>query len=206
MSNVNVLGAIFTFASYAMLAVFVENAVLGRAFGVSRLVKLVNDEESNSLIFCILLGVIQMLASYMAFYANRVWLASSATNSYIRPLIFVLCMVIAFTIVLVAVAAIFPARVSRDALNILPTATFNSCIIGTLLITTTQGFTLSQTLGFALGSTLSYATVVFVLSEGEKRLNEVSIPKSLQGLPINLIYLAILSMAVYGMTGHMLSF
>ncbi len=206
MSETTMAMAIASFFSYALVAVFVENAVLGRALGVSRLVKLVSDESSSSVIFCVLLTVMQFISSLLTFFANRILLTSQAASGYMRPIIFVMCMIISFIVVLVVVAAAFPVRVSKPAINLLAMSTFNCCILGTLLITTIQGFTLAQTLGFSVGSSLSYIAVVFVLVEGEKRLNEVNVPKSLQGLPINLLYLAILSMAVYGMTGHMLSF
>ncbi len=207
MGEVSVIGSVFSFAAYALVAVFVENAVLGRALGVSRLVKLVSDNDgASSRMFCILLTIIQLLSGLMAFYANRLWLASESVSSHMRPIIFVLCIVIAFIVVLLVCAAFFPINVSKKIITTLPMATFNCCILGTLLITTIQGFTLAQMLGFSLGSSLSYISVVFVLTEGEKRLNKVHVPKSLQGLPINLLYLAILSMAVYGMTGHILSF
>ena len=41
-------------------------------------------------------------------------------------------------------------------------ATFNTCILGTLLIGTTRNFNLLQTMGFALGSGLGYVLALLV--------------------------------------------
>ncbi len=201
-----VFSAVLEFCLYVLVAMFVQNAVLGRALGVSRLVKLVNDGEMDSLTFCLLLCAVQLIAAPLAYVANDIWLVSSDYSEFIRPLVFAICTIIAFIFTLIIVASLFPTRISKPMLSVLSMATINSCIAGTLLITTIQGFTFVDTLGFALGSGLGYTAVVFILLEGENRMNSDMIPKALRGLPINLLYLAILSIAVYGMTGHMLSF
>ncbi|MEG1744699.1 MAG: Rnf-Nqr domain containing protein [Ruthenibacterium sp.] len=145
-----VLQAVFTFCSYALLAVFTQNAVLGRAFGVSRLVKLVGDDAMDSLTFCVLLCAVQLISAPLAFFVNRLWLAEYANKDFVRPLVLVACSVAAFLLVLILVAALFRAPRAKRITAVLPMASFNCCIIGTLLITTVQGFTLGQTLGFAL--------------------------------------------------------
>ncbi len=201
-----VINTLAAFCGYALVAVFVENAVLGRALGISRLVKLVDDSEVNSLTFCILLTAVQVTSVPLAWAVNRTWLVNLDYANFVRPLAYVICMIISFVVILILVAVIFPPKFSKRAISVLPMATFNCCIAGTLLLTTIRGFNIYQTLGFALGTGLGYTAVVFVLTEGDRRLNDVYVPESLRGLPINLLYLSILSMAVYGMTGHMLSF
>ena len=136
-----VLSALGTFFIYAVLAVFAQNAIFTRALGVSRLVKLVDDEGVDSVTFGILLCVIELIASPMAYFANSIWLSKVDYRGYIRPLIYVLCMGVAFLIVLFFVAVVFKGK-GRDSLAILPMATFNCCVLGVLLITTTQSFTL----------------------------------------------------------------
>ncbi|MEG0768877.1 MAG: Rnf-Nqr domain containing protein [Ruthenibacterium sp.] len=201
-----VLQAVFTFCSYALLAVFTQNAVLGRAFGVSRLVKLVGDDAMDSLTFCVLLCAVQLISAPLAFFVNRLWLAEYANKDFVRPLVLVACSVAAFLLVLILVAALFRAPRAKRITAVLPMASFNCCIIGTLLITTVQGFTLGQTLGFALGSGLGYSGVVFIVTEGERKLENDAVPETFRGLPIVLLYLAVLSMAAYGMIGHTLSY
>ncbi|MEG1873886.1 MAG: Rnf-Nqr domain containing protein [Ruthenibacterium sp.] len=201
-----VLQAVFTFCSYALLAVFTQNAVLGRAFGVSRLVKLVGDDAMDSLTFCVLLCAVQLISAPLAFFVNRLWLSEYANKDFVRPLVLVACSVAAFLLVLILVAALFRAPRAKRITAVLPMASFNCCIIGTLLITTVQGFTLGQTLGFALGSGLGYSGVVFIVTEGERKLENDAVPETFRGLPIVLLYLAVLSMAAYGMIGHTLSY
>ena len=91
------------FFSYAVLAVFAQNAVFTRALGVSRLVQLVGDDRTNSWWFALLLCVTQLLVAPLAFYAG--WLiAPLANRAQLRPLVYVAC---------VAVVCIFEHLVLR---------------------------------------------------------------------------------------------
>ena len=81
-------------------------------------------------------------------------------------------------------------------------ATFNSAVMGMLLITATQSFTLLQTLGFALGSGVGYMMAVVIVTEGQRKLRSRSVPAAFKGLPVTLLYIGILSLAIYGFTGH----
>ena len=201
-----VFGALASFCGYALIAVFTQNAVLGRALGVSRMVKLVNDDAMDSLTFCLLLCAVQLVSTPIAFFVNRIWLTGYEHKAFVRPLVLVVCTIAAFFIVLLFVAFVFRLHGAKRIIAVLPMASFNCCIIGTMMITTIQGFDLLQTMGFALGSALGYTGVVFIVTEGERKLQSEAVPETFRGLPITLLYLAILSLAGYGMVGHMLAF
>lgn len=196
------LGAFFT---YAVIAVFAQNAIFTRALGVSRLVKLADDDEVSSLAFGALLCAVQLISALMGFFVNR-WLSFSAYWTYLRPLVMVLCSAAAFFVVLLAVVVCFRVRGAREIVSVLPMATFNTCILGTLLLSTIQNFTLTQTLGFALGSGAGYVMAVQLVREAQERLQSDAVPATFRGLPITLLYIGILALAIYGFTGHMLAF
>ena len=58
------------FFSYALLAVFAQNAVFTRALGVSRLVQLVGDDRTSSWLFGMQLCITQVLVTPFAWYAG----------------------------------------------------------------------------------------------------------------------------------------
>ena len=58
------------FFSYALLAVFAQNAVFTRALGVSRLVQLVGDDRTSSWLFGMQLCITQILVTPFAWYAG----------------------------------------------------------------------------------------------------------------------------------------
>ncbi len=199
---VRALGSFFT---YAVIAVFAQNAVFTRSLGVSRLVKLSEDDEVGSFVFGALLCAVQIISALMGFFVNR-WLAGSAAWIYLRPLVMVLCSAAAFFVVLLAVVVCFRVHGAREIVAVLPMATFNTCILGTLLLSTIQNFTFLQTLGFALGSGAGYVMAVALVRGAQERLQSEAVPATFRGLPITLLYIGILALAIYGFTGHMLAF
>ena len=141
-AELSVLQAVAQFLTYAVMAVFAENAVFFRALGVSRLNKLVNDPKISTWQYCIPIILVQ-----------------------------------------------------------LPGATFNCCVLGTLLVAASQNYNLLQSIGFGFGSGVGYLVAVLVVDEGRRRLRSKDIPHIFRGLPSVLIYIGILSLAIYGLVG-----
>ena len=59
------------FFSYALLAIFAQNAVFTRALGVSRMVQLVGDDRTSSALFGMMLCITQVLVAPVAFLAGH---------------------------------------------------------------------------------------------------------------------------------------
>lgn len=193
------------FFQLALISLFVQNAVFARGLGVSRLTKLVTDSTTDSMVFCALLCLINVISMPFAHVANML-LESPALwyRDYIRPFVFVLCALIAFAIVLIVVLAFRPPN-QKDMLAVLPMAALNTAVLGPLLISANQGYTFVQAMGFALGSGLGYAFAVLLVTEGERKMQNRNVPATFRGQPIKLIYIGILSMAIYALTGHRVS-
>ncbi len=194
-----------TFTLYAVIAVFVQNTVFTRGFGVSRLTRLVSDSAVDSLTFCGLLCLVNVISAPAGYYA-RTFLQQPQFwfRDYIAPLVFVVCALAAFLLVMVVIAALRPPN-KRDFVAVLPMATLNSAVLGPMLITASQNYDFFQTVGFALGSGLGYTFAVLVVAEGERKTQSERVPTTFRGLPIKLIYIGILSLAFYGLTGHMVA-
>ena len=183
-----------TFCLYAVIALAAQNAVFTRAFGVSRLLRLVESGELVLTKFTLLLGAVLLVASPLGFLAA------------LRPLVFVLCTAISYILVLLALGLLnykVPLRGLKQYLAALPGAAFNCCVIGTLLLTATGGYTLVQNLGFALGSAIGYGIALLIVSEGQRRIQNRNVPSTFRGLPVTLLYIGVIALAIYGFTGHM---
>ena len=197
-----VLSTLSTFFITVLMAMFVQNAIFTRGLGVSRLVKLVSDSAVDSIMFCALLTLIQIISAPLAFFANQ-YLGGEEFwfRNYIRPLVLVLCAAIAFALIIVVVMVVRPVH-QKELLAVLPSATFNCAVLGPMLLTTAYNFTLLQTMGFAVGSGLGYGFAVIIVSEGQRKLTSRNVPTAFRGLPITLVYIGILAMAIYGLTGY----
>ena len=152
-AELSVLQAVAQFLTYAVMAVFAENAVFFRALGVSRLNKLVNDPKISTWQYCIPIILVQTISAPMGWAAQSLALPALAKVlpgwlpvNALRPLVFLNCSLIAMGIVWLLLG-LFPK--SRDACREqLPGATFNCCVLGTLLVAASQNYNLLQSIGF----------------------------------------------------------
>ena len=195
-----VLDAIGIFFSYAVLAVFAQNAIFTRGLGVSRLVQLVGDDRTSSGWFALMLCVTQTLVAPLAFFAGG-GIAPLENRAQLRPLVYLGCIALVCLFEYLVLRLVKGPR-SGLLIRILPLAALNSCVLGTVLVERTQSFTLGQSLGFGLGSGLGYLLAVMLVTEAKNRLRSRAIPAAFRGLPITLVYIGVLALAIYGFTGH----
>lgn len=199
-----VLSALGTFVVFAVSAMFAQNAIFSRALGVSRLLKLVEDSSRDTLLFACLLCCIQVISGFLSYFANQL-LAPLSFRAAVRPLALVLCCAVAFFIVLAVVVFVVKPQNSKTVIAVLPTATFNTAVMGTMLLCINQSFTLLQTVGFSFGSAWGYLLAMLLVNEGQRKLRSRAVPAAFKGLPITLLYIGILALAFYGFTGHRVS-
>lgn len=195
-----VLHLVGVFFSYAVLAIFAQNAIFTRGLGVSRLVQLVGDKRTSSWWFALMLCITQVLVAPLAFYAGRL-LAPLPNRAQLRPVVYLACIAVVCMFELVVLKLAKGPR-SGQLIRILPIAAVNSGVLGTVLVERTQSFTLEQSIGFGLGSGLGYLLAVMLVTEAQNRLRSRAIPEAFRGLPITLIYIGVLALAIYGFTGH----
>lgn len=195
-----VLHLVGVFFSYAVLAIFAQNAIFTRGLGVSRLVQLVGDKRTSSWWFALMLCITQVLVAPLAFYAGRL-LAPLPNRAQLRPVVYLVCIAVVCLFELVVLKLAKGPR-SGQLIRILSIAAVNSGVLGTVLVERTQSFTLEQSIGFGLGSGLGYLLAVMLVTEAQNRLRSRAIPEAFRGLPITLIYIGVLALAIYGFTGH----
>lgn len=196
----DVLHLVGVFFSYAVLAIFAQNAVFTRSLGVSRLVQLVGDERTSSWWFALMLCITQVLVAPLAYFAGS-FIAPLPNRAQLRPVMYLTC-IAAVCLFDLLVLKLAKGPRSGQLIRILPVAAVNSGVLGTVLVERTQSFTLEQSLGFGLGSGLGYLLAVMLVTEAQNRLRSRAIPEAFRGLPVTLIYIGVLALAIYGFTGH----
>ncbi len=196
----DVLHLVGIFFSYAVLAIFAQNAVFTRSLGVSRLVQLVGDERTSSWWFALMLCITQVLVAPLAYFAGS-FIAPLPNRAQLRPVMYLTC-IAAVCLFELLVLKLAKGPRSGQLIRILPVAAVNSGVLGTVLVERTQSFTLEQSLGFGLGSGLGYLLAVMLVTEAQNRLRSRAIPEAFRGLPVTLIYIGVLALAIYGFTGH----
>lgn len=199
---------VLEFISYMGLAIFAENVILARALGVTRLLKLVPDHKAQvwdfSIPFLMVMGFSAPLgwAVHNLFFPwLRGYLPEWLPVSALRPLVYLTCGSAAM-IVTWLLLFLLPRRQRQACQAQITLGGCSTAVLGTLLICANQNYTMMQSIAFGIGSGLGYVFIIFIVREGRRRLRSKDVPAIFQGLPSSLIYIGILSLAIYGLVGH----
>ena len=97
---------------------------------------------------------------------------------------------------------LLPRRLRHSCRSQLSLATCSTAVLGTMLVCANQNYTILQCIAFSLGSGLGYVFAVYIVREGRRRLRSKAVPSIFQGLPSSMIYIGVLSLAIYALVGH----
>ena len=203
-----ILNGIVQFISYMVLAVFAENVILARALGVTRLMKLVPDHRAQVWDFCLPLLLVITLSAPAGWAAHdlffpwlRDYLPAWLPISALRPIVYLTCGIAAMAVAWLLLG-VLPRKLRASCRSQLSLATCSTVMLGTLLVSSNQNYTLEQSIAFGLGSGLGYLLAVLLVTEARHRLRSRAIPSAFRGLPVTLVYIGVLALAIYGFTGH----
>lgn len=188
-----------SFFAIVLTAVAVENAVFTRGLGLGKFALFMKGPRQG-ILYGVLLTWMATASSVMVAGADNV-LADNPYNLYIRAPIFFLCTGVVYVFTYLLARSYFPSRFADIALA-LPLCTFNTAVFGAFYVSAIQNHTFLETVGYALGTGIGYTLAIFVIYFARKRLAISPVPRSFRGLPILLLYIGLLSLALYGLTGH----
>ena len=178
-----ILNGVVQFISYMVLAVFAENVILARALGVTRLMKLVPDHRAQVWDFCLPLLLVITLSAPAGWAAHdlffpwlRDYLPAWLPISALRPIVYLTCGIAAMAVAWLLLG-VLPRKLRASCRSQLSLATCSTAVLG-------------------------YVFAVFIVREGRRRLRSKAISSIFQGLPSSMIYIGVLSLAIYALVGH----
>ena len=197
------MSPVFLFLSTAVTALAVENPVFARALGLERETMFMKSARAG-----ILLGVtltwMTTASSLFVSVINHLLLGAGPVT-VIRPLLYLLGVAVVHVVTVKAILMIgFLSAYKSRVEEALPVATFNTALFGAFYISVSQNFGLIQTIGYALGTGAGYTAAILIIYFARKRLALSPVPRSFRGLPILLVYLGLISLALYGIIGRVL--
>lgn len=198
----NIWASILAFFTLALSALTIRNSVLVRAMGTSRLISLV-DHTTDTLTFGILLTAVLEISMVANYFLYNGIISKLPYELYLRPLCIVICMSLAFLLVMVLSAKLAPARLVKTAIEALPRAAFNCTVLGSIVLTTSSDLNLVESLGFGLGAGVGFVAAVVISTEAQRKLQNRDIPNAFKGMPATLLFLGALALALYALTGYL---
>lgn len=191
-----------------LLAVFVsailmENVVFSRALGLSRTVLLTN--RANTLVvFNISILYMCVASSLLGFGANYLLVRFvELPPAFVREGILLAMVVLSYGLFHLLLSKKLPQYLALYQ-GIISFAAFNCAVYGSLMITINSGMGLAATLVRGLGTGCGLIAATWLIYFGHKRIELCDLPRTFRGLPITLLYIGIISLALYGLVGHSL--
>jgi len=176
----------------------INNIIVDRVIGADPALAFVHKREvADGLCLTMLLLLPLVTASA---WALDHWLLAPLHLEYMQLPVFVSAI-----IVLCWLLKLHAHRINKklgEQISIfLPFAGINTTVLGVMLLNEETARTFLQALGFGLGSALGFALVLVLLTAATERLETADVPAPFRGLPIQLLTLAMISMAFMGFTG-----
>ena len=187
-----------------MIAIFLENTIFSRAIGSSTSLFVVRKKINIFLFGTIMTGIIT--ATSVATYFITPLLDTLSYKYYIIPVIYVILIGIVYVVALL-ITIRFSKVYQTQILQMIHLSAFNCAVLGALLLLSNmQNLTLGSHLGFGIGTGIGFTFATFLLDLAYEKLSSENIPSAFRGFPITLIYIGIVSLAIYGLIGHELPF
>ncbi len=182
-------------------AIVVENVVFARGLGTSNLMGMTGDAK-GILDFGVLVTQVTVLSAVLSWFCNLL-ISTSPYKTYIKNITFLFCITIAYLAIRTIYRLYLPNQFEKIE-KLLPTAAFNGAVLGSILLAASQRYTLLKTIGYAFGSAIGFDIALLLVFSGRERMGISNVPRSFKGQPVLLIYIGILSLAIYGLIGHQL--
>ncbi len=195
------LNSILTFVALTFTAMVVENALFSRALATSKALILVRIKKELFL-FGGSVTVMTTLSSLLSWVANY-FTRQLGWNFQLRAVAFLCCICVVYQVLCAAMVLKWPKEYEQLK-DILSLSALNSAVFGSLIISSMQNYSLAGTIGYGLGTGIGLTISLILVYVGRKNLAMSNVPKVFKGLPIVLIYIGILSLAIYGLIGHQL--
>ncbi|MGN0675057.1 MAG: Rnf-Nqr domain containing protein [Oscillospiraceae bacterium] len=187
----------------AFIAVFAENTIFSRALGTSTLIVVARNRK-NLVGFGLSVTYITAVISVLTYFADKA-LNANETGYIYTPLVYIAILGAVYVITLLCLWRFAPVIFGRMKKYIHISA-FNCAVLGSMFLISKYCVTLADYFIHGLGIGLGFVLAVYLTAIVYDRIYSEKAPYAFRGYPLMLIYIGILSMAFWGLSGHTLNY
>ena len=192
---------IIKFAVVMLSAVTLENIVFTRALGVDK--STITAKSQKSILTFGLITTLLIILSVSINYFFNFWIGKYVKTAMVHYMICFVSSILSYIIVVSAIKKIdYNFYFKTKQMFLL--SMFTGCVYGTVLVVSIHPGDFIFALANALGSGIGFTLSMFLVHMGRERIALLNVPRAFKGVPIMLLYLGILSLAIYGLIGHQL--
>lgn len=182
-----------------MMAIIVENLVFARAIETSSLLQKTGSYD-RIIAFGGIAAVIATVSSMMG-WGVLYFLRPMSPSLLLRNLSVMLCIVFTYGVLVLVLRYTAFLRVCPSE-ELLVSASFSISTVAAVFLALSMKISLPLTAGYAFGATTGMTAAMLIIHGGRQRMSISNVPRAFEGVPITLIYIGIISMAIYGLVGY----
>lgn len=196
-----------------MFGIFIQNAILERALGLNILMYAAGKKRY---VFGFTLGIIYItsVSAALAYKIDTLLGVTAAANSAlpayvsaVRPVLYMAVVGLVYIVSTIVIWRFFPSAFS-EIKHYVHLSALNSSVLGALYLCSSSaaaavsGGGILAYVGFGVGTGLGFLLAALLLYAAENRLRSKYIPPSFRGMPVTLVYIGIVSLALYAFVGY----
>ncbi|MBQ7131038.1 MAG: hypothetical protein IJO29_00560 [Oscillospiraceae bacterium] len=182
----------------AFASIFTENLVLSKGLGSSTMI-MASRSRKQLMGVSVCITYFSTLCSVILYFIGK--LKFIKFDTAYAPMIYTLVVGAVYCGTLFVLIFASPKMFARFK-NYIHLSAFNCSVLGCLMINTAENETFFDYLNFGFFSGVGFLTSAYMLKIAYNRLNSENVPLSFRGYPAILIYIGILSMAIYGFVAN----
>ena len=183
----------------ALLAVLLQNSIFERALGTNIMIY-ASRKKSDVIGFSLVITYTTTLSSFISWIID-INFSDFAYFGILMPLLYILVISVIYILSLITVWRFFPKLFVRIKTYV-HLSVFNCSVLGAMFLNSQFGESLSGYIGFGIGTGVGFFFAGYLLYIAYPRLNSDLVPASFRGLPITLVYIGIISLALYAFVGY----
>jgi len=183
----------------SLIAIFVQNSIFERALGINVLIYASRNKEHLKGFF-LAITYVTAISGAIIYNFDRLFLGNEYYNIFL-PILYVGVVSAVYILTLVFIWRFFP-KLFKSLKRYVHLSVFNCSVIGALFLSSQQGSDIFTYIGYGIGTGVGFLIAAYLLYIASDRLNSPLVPASFRGFPIMLVYVGILSLALYAFTGY----
>lgn len=189
---------------YSIVAIFMENTIFSRGIGTSTSL-LVTRKKYNVFLMGVIMTAIVTVSAVIVYFVFP-YIKKLSYSYYVIPPVYVAVIGLVYVLALLFTGRFIKKR-REEVLSIIHVGAFNCAMLGALMLATNNASgSFGAFLGFAAGTAIGFTMATYFVGIAYERLSSEAVPEPFRGFPITLIYIGLVSLAMYGLIGHELSF
>ena len=143
----DIIEMLISYFGLALIAAGAQNAVFTRALGISSGLRMLHDSKKSTGYFCAALTVFQLMTVVIVYFVLPLVDAAGfgRYRRFVLPAIVVVACTVSYIIVIVLLSFIMGDRF-KDVVRSVTSASINSAIVGTVILTVYQGLDLGESI------------------------------------------------------------